>query len=145
MSNTLKTILFLGFLTGILLGVGSLFGYYGLLIGLIFALLMNVFSYYFSDKIVLWMYGAKEAKKSEYPQLYDCVKDITHKAKIPMPKLYVMKSATPNAFATGRNPKHAAIAVTTSIGSIGFTVTNINIVVIATVPCRLTRSTIRSW
>ena len=115
MENTVKTVLFLGLLTGILIGIGYLFGPYGLIIGLIFAVLMNFFAYFFSDKIVLWMYQAKEVSKSEKPELHAMIEGIVRIAKIPKPKVYLVKSANPNAFATGRNPKHAVVAVTTGI------------------------------
>lgn len=115
MENTVKTVLFLGLLTGILIGVGYLFGPYGLVIGLIFAILMNFLSYFFSDKIVLWMYQAKEVSKSDRPELHAMIEDVARLAKIPKPKVYLVTSANPNAFATGRSPKHAAVAVTTGI------------------------------
>jgi len=115
MENTVKTVLFLGLLTGLLLGIGYLFGPYGLVIGFIFAILMNFFSYFFSAKIVLWMYGAKEVSKKDKPALHAAIEEIADLAKIPKPKVYMMQSANPNAFATGRNPKHAAVAVTTGI------------------------------
>jgi len=76
---------------------------------------MNIGSYWFSDKIVLWMYRAKEAKQSEYPKLYKVVKEISKLSNIPMPKVYVIPTNSPNAFATGRNPKHAAVAATEGI------------------------------
>ena len=113
--NSFKTVIFLGLLTGILLGIGYLFGPYGLIIGFIFALLMNFVSYFYSDKIVLWMYKAKLAEKSKYPELHELVSEIAKLANIPKPKVYIVTSANPNAFATGRNPKHAAVAVTTGI------------------------------
>ena len=81
----------------------------------IFAGLMNFVSYWFSDKIVLRMYGAKQVSQSESPQLYGVVAELTSKASLPMPKVYIMENETPNAFATGRNPEHAAVAVTTGI------------------------------
>jgi len=115
MYNQFKTIFFLGLLTGILLGIGYMFGPYGLVIGLVFALVMNFVSYFYSDKIVLWMYKGKIAEKSKYPELHDLVSEIAKLASIPKPKVYVVNSANPNAFATGRNPKHAAVAVTTGI------------------------------
>ena len=115
MDNTFKTVLFLGLLTGILLGIGSFWGYTGITIGLIFAGLINFVSYFFSDKIVLAMYRAKEVKENDRPELYRILREVVHLAEIPMPKLYIMQSANPNAFATGRNPKHAAVAVTTGI------------------------------
>ena len=110
--NSFKTVIFLGLLTGILLGIGYLFGPYGLIIGFIFALLMNFVSYFYSDKIVLWMYKAKLAEKSKYPELHELVSDVAKLANIPKPKVYIVTSANPNAFATGRNAEHAAIAVT---------------------------------
>jgi len=76
---------------------------------------MNFFSYWFSDKIVLRMYGAKEVSQSEAPELYGIVAELTSKASLPMPKVYIMENDTPNAIATGRNPGHAAVAVTTGI------------------------------
>ena len=113
--NHLKTVLLLGLLTGILVGVGSLWGYTGLIIGLVFAVVINFGSYFFSDKIVLAMYKAKEAKEKDYPGLYRVVRDVVHLAKMPMPKVYIVNSANPNAFATGRNPNHSAVAVTTGL------------------------------
>jgi heat shock protein HtpX len=80
-----------------------------------FAGLMNFVTYWFSDKIVLRMYGAKEVSQGEAPELYQIVAELTSKASMPMPKVYVMENDTPNAFATGRNPEHAAVAVTTGI------------------------------
>jgi len=76
---------------------------------------MNFFSYWFSDKIVLRMYGAREVSQSEAPELYGIVAELTSKASLPMPKVYIMENDTPNAFATGRNPEHAAVAVTSGI------------------------------
>ncbi|MBT4417233.1 M48 family metalloprotease, partial [archaeon] len=113
--NHLKTVLLLGLLTGILVGVGSIWGYTGLVIGLVFAVVINFGSYFFSDKIVLAMYRAKEAKEKDYPGLYRVVRDVVHLAKMPMPKVYIVNSANPNAFATGRNPNHSAVAVTTGL------------------------------
>ncbi|MFO8016591.1 MAG: zinc metalloprotease HtpX [Candidatus Woesearchaeota archaeon] len=117
--NQFKTVVLLGLLTGLLLGVGWLLGgYQGLTIGLIIALTMNFGSYWFSDKIVLKLYGAKEADKREHKELYSIIKDISKKAGLPMPKVYIVPSSTPNAFATGRNPKHAAVACTQGILSL---------------------------
>lgn len=114
--NQFKTVVLLSLLTGLLLGVGWLLGgYQGLTVGFIFAIIMNFGSYFLSDKIVLFMYRAKEAKQSEYPELYKIVKDIAGLAKMPMPKVYIVPTATPNAFATGRNPKHAVVACTAGI------------------------------
>jgi len=80
-----------------------------------FAALMNFFSYWFSDKIVLRMYGAQEVSQSEASELYQIVGELTNKASLPMPKVYIIENDTPNAFATGRNPEHAAVAVTSGI------------------------------
>lgn len=116
MWNQIKTVLLLGALSGLMLGVGYLLGGTGgLTIALIFALIMNVGTYWFSDKIVLWMYRAKEAKRNEYPKLHSLIEDIARRAHLPKPKLYVIPGATPNAFATGRNPHHAAVACTEGI------------------------------
>jgi heat shock protein HtpX len=82
---------------------------------LIFAVGMNFFAYWFSDKIVLRMYGAQEVTEAEAPELYGIVRRLSQKAQIPMPKVYVIQQDQPNAFATGRNPKHAAVAVTAGI------------------------------
>lgn len=114
--NQVKTALLLGGLTGILLLIGGFAGgKTGLLVALLFAGGLNFVSYWWSDKIVLAIYRAKEADKSQYPQLYSMVSEITQSAKLPMPKIYVIDSAQANAFATGRNPKHAAVAATTGI------------------------------
>ena len=114
--NHIKTVLLLGVLTGVFLGVGYLLGSYnGMLFGLIFAIVINFGSYFFSDKIVLAMYRAKRIEEKDNPDLYKIVKEVSHLANVPMPKLYIVQSANPNAFATGRNPNHAAVAVTTGI------------------------------
>jgi heat shock protein HtpX len=116
MSNTLKTTLLLGLLTGIILGIGQLFGgSQGLAIAFVFAVVLNFGSYWFSDKIVLAMYQAREVQPSEAPELYQIVQNLTLRAQLPMPRLYVLPSESPNAFATGRNPAHAAVAVTEGI------------------------------
>jgi heat shock protein HtpX len=115
MNNTIKTALFLGLLTGLLLGIGSFWGYTGIIIGLVFAVLINFFSYFFSATIALKMYRAQEVTEKEQPELYKLVREVVHLANIPMPKLYIIPTSNPNAFATGRNPAHAAVAVTTSL------------------------------
>ncbi len=116
MANSLKTTLLLGLLTGIILGVGQLFGgSQGLAIAFLFALLLNFGSYWFSDKIVLAMYQAREVGLDEAPELYRIVQNLALKAQLPMPRLYVIPSESPNAFATGRNPGHAVVAVTEGI------------------------------
>ena len=115
-ANQFKTALLLGLLTGLLLVIGFLIGgQNGLIIGLIFSVLMNFISYFFSDKIVLMMYKAKEAKESNYPQFHKIVNELIKEAGLPKPKLYIIPIQTPNAFATGRNPNHAAVAVTEGI------------------------------
>jgi len=114
--NQIKTILLLGGLTGLFLLIGALLGgKSGLFIGLIFAGGMNFVTYWWSDKIVLWMYKAKEADKKKHVKLYTIIKEIAVKAHLPMPKVYIVDTPQSNAFATGRNPKHAAVAVTTGI------------------------------
>ena len=114
MSNVLKTAFLLGALSALLLFIGeSLGGGQGLAIGFLFALIANVGSYWFSDKIVLKMYGAKEVGP-EHP-LYRIVSRLAARAGLPQPRCYVIPQASPNAFATGRNPKHAAVAATEGI------------------------------
>jgi len=116
MGNSLKTVLLLGLLTGILLGIGQLFGgSQGLVIAFFFALLINFGSYWFSDKIVLAMYRAKEIGPDEAPDLYRIVQNLTLRAQLPMPRIYLIPSESPNAFATGRDPKHAVVAVTEGV------------------------------
>ena len=116
MSNSFKTALLLGLLTGIILGIGQLFGgSQGLVIAFVFALLINFGSYWFSDKIVLAMYNAREVSADDAPELYRTVQNLTLRAQLPMPRLYVIPSESPNAFATGRDPQHAAVAVTEGI------------------------------
>ncbi|MBI2202602.1 MAG: zinc metalloprotease HtpX [Candidatus Rokubacteria bacterium] len=116
MGNVFKTGLLLAALTAmlVLLG-GALGGRGGMMIGLVMALVMNVGSYWFSDKIVLRMYGAEEIDERAAPGLHAVVRRLTTRAGIPMPRVYMIPSDTPNAFATGRNPEHAAIAVTNGI------------------------------
>lgn len=116
MSNTLKTTLLLGLMTGLLLWIGdTIAGRDGLVIALVFATIMNFGSYWFSDKLVLRMYGAQPLAESDAPDLFRMVRELTTRAGIPLPQLYVISSDAPNAFATGRNPAHAAVAVTTGI------------------------------
>lgn len=114
--NNIKTMFLLVLLTLMLVWAGAAFGgKQGMTIALIFALGLNFFAYWFSDKIVLRMYGAKEATEAEAPELYGIVRRLSQKAQLPMPKVYIMEGDQPNAFATGRNPNHAAVAVTTGI------------------------------
>ena len=114
--NQFKTFFLMLVLTVLFILVGTAIGgRNGAIYAFIFAALMNFFTYWFSDKIVLRMYGAKEVSQSEAPELYGIVAELTSKASLPMPKVYIMENDTPNAFATGRNPEHAAVAVTTGI------------------------------
>ena len=103
-------------LTGVMIAMGgAIGGHTGAFFMLIISLGMNFFSYWFSDTMVLKMYNAREVSESDAPQLYNIVKNLAQKAELPMPKVYIIDSLVPNAFATGRNPSHAAVAVTTGI------------------------------
>jgi heat shock protein HtpX len=114
MANGLKTALLLGILSALLLGLGEVLGgANGLVIAFLFAAVMNLGSYWFSDKIVLRMYRATEVGPEH--QLYRVVERLTVRANLPMPKVYIIPDASPNAFATGRNPSHAAVAATQGI------------------------------
>lgn len=114
--NTLKTALLLTSLTLLLLFIGDYFGgQNGLILAFIFAGVMNFVSYFFSDKIALAMYRAQPVTREQAPRLYQIVERLTGKAGLPMPKIYVIPTDSPNAFATGRNPQHASVAVTQGI------------------------------
>ncbi len=114
--QNIKTVLLLGILTGLFLVVGKLLGgQTGMVIAFIMAMAMNFFAYWFSDKMALAMYGAKEIPYEEAPWLHDMVEELARKAGIPKPKIYLAPIDIPNAFATGRNPEHAAVAVTSGI------------------------------
>jgi len=114
--NYVKTAMLLAVLSAILIFFGgALGGSRGAVMALIFAGFMNFFSYWFSDKIVLKMYKAKAVDEAGAPVLYGIVRELAMKAEIPMPKVYIMENPAPNAFATGRNPAHAAVAATTGI------------------------------
>jgi heat shock protein HtpX len=116
MVNTLKTTLLLGLLTGLFLAIGGwLGGQSGMVFAFVLALVMNFASYWFSDKIVLAMYSAQPISEGDAPVVYRIVRNLATKAQIPMPRLYLLPSPTPNAFATGRSPQHAAVAVTEGI------------------------------
>src|ERR1039458_9717458 len=116
MGNTFKTAFFLTLLTLLLMLIGRVFGgQNGMLIALAFAAVMNFVSYFFSDKIALAMYRARPVAREELPRAYQAVERLTQKIGIPMPKIYVIPTDSPNAFATGRNPKHASVAVTQGI------------------------------
>jgi heat shock protein HtpX len=116
MANGFKTTVLLAGLTAFFLIMGQyLGGQNGLIIAFIFAAVMNLGSYWFSDKIVLAMYRGKQVNASEAPELYNLVAELTQSARMPMPRIYIIPQETPNAFATGRNPEHAAVAVTEGI------------------------------
>jgi heat shock protein HtpX len=114
--NTLKTTLLLTSLTLFLLVVGLHFGgRNGMILALVVAVGMNFFSYFYSDKLALSMYRAQPATREQLPRVYSVVEQMTQRIGLPMPKIYVIPSDSPNAFATGRNPKHASVAVTQGI------------------------------
>lgn len=114
--NMLKTTVLLAALTGLLVAVGGLIGGIGgAVMFLVFAGIMNFAAYWFSDKMALRMAGAHEVSEQQEPQLHAMVREIANLAKMPMPKVYVIQNDSPNAFATGRNPQHAVVAVTTGI------------------------------
>jgi heat shock protein HtpX len=114
--NSVKTAFLMALLTALVVVAGrAMGGEGGMVIAFIFAIAMNVFSYWFSDKIVLKMYKAREVSKEQAPELYEIVETLARNAKLPMPKVYITPQESPNAFATGRNPKHAAVAVTSGI------------------------------
>jgi heat shock protein HtpX len=116
MGNTFKTAFLLTALTLLLMMIGRAFGgQNGMMIALAFAVVMNFVSYFFSDKIALAMYRAQPVTREELPRAYDIVERLTQKIGIPMPKIYVIPTESPNAFATGRNPEHASVAVTHGI------------------------------
>lgn len=114
--NALRTTLLLALLTCLLvLAGGAIGGRSGMTMALVMAGVMNFVSYWFSDKIVLSMYGAREVGEQDYPEFYAMVRQLAIQAGMPMPRVYLIESDTPNAFATGRNPNHAAVAATTGI------------------------------
>ena len=116
MGNAFKTAFLLTLLTLLLMFIGRLFGgQNGMLLALAFAAVMNFVSYFYSDKIALRMYRAQPVTREELPRAYAAVERLTQKIGIPMPKIYVIPNDSPNAFATGRNPQHASVAVTQGI------------------------------
>jgi len=116
MGNTFKTAFFLTALTLLLMFIGRYFGgQNGMLLALAFAAVMNFVSYFFSDKIALAMYRAQPVTREQLPRAYQIVERLTQKTGLPMPKIYVIPDESPNAFATGRNPQHASVAVTHGI------------------------------
>ena len=116
MFNLMKTAILMAAITALFMAMGSLIGgQQGMMLALIVALGMNFFSYWFSDTLVLKMYNAKQVDETSAPQLYRIVRELAQKAQLPMPRVYVIDEEAPNAFATGRNPEHAAVAATTGI------------------------------
>lgn len=116
MWNNLKTTILLAGLTGLLLAIGQLWaGQRGLMFALVLAAVMNLGSYFFSDKLAIAMSGTKPVAREQAPRLYQIVERLAAKANIPVPKIYFMPTDSPNAFATGRNPSHASVAVTRGI------------------------------
>ncbi len=112
----LRTAILLAALTALFMGIGFLIGgQSGMVIALVVAAAMNLFAYWNSDKMVLSMYGAREVDERAAPELYSLVRQLAATAGLPMPRVYVMENPQPNAFATGRNPEHAAVAVTTGL------------------------------
>jgi heat shock protein HtpX len=113
MGNWFKTTLLLGVLTALIVWIGHLFGgQQGMILAFILAMGMNFFSYWYSDRIVLKMYRAREVTPQENPKLYEMVSHLARRADLPLPRIYVIPNDSPNAFATGRNPEHAVVAVT---------------------------------
>ena len=116
MFNLLKTAVLMAAITALFMTIGRLLGgQQGMVLALVVALGMNVFSYWFSDKLVLRMYNAQEVDAQSSPQFYRMVQELAERAQLPMPRVYLINEDAPNAFATGRNPSHAAVAATTGI------------------------------
>jgi heat shock protein HtpX len=116
MFNLMKTAILMAAITALFMAIGSLLGgRQGMMLALVVALGMNFFSYWFSDTLVLKMYNAQQVDESSAPQFYGMVRELAQRAKLPMPKVYLINEDAPNAFATGRNPEHAAVAATTGI------------------------------
>lgn len=116
MFNGVKTAMLMAAITALFIAIGGLIGgHRGMMLALFFALAMNFFSYWYSDKMVLRMYNAQEVDETTAPQFYRMVRDLATRAGLPMPRVYLINEDAPNAFATGRNPEHAAVAATTGI------------------------------
>ena len=114
--NTLKTTMLMALLMALMVALGGIFaGHTGMTVMLVIALGMNFFSYWFSDRMVLSMYNAQEVDRSSAPELYGLVEKLAGRAELPMPRVYIINEDAPNAFATGRNPSNAAVAVTTGL------------------------------
>lgn len=116
MFNLMKTAILMAAITGLFMAIGSVMGgQSGMMIALAIAIAMNFFSYWFSDKMVLKMYNAREVDETTAPQFYRMVRELAERAQLPMPRVYIIDEQAPNAFATGRNPQNAAVAATTGI------------------------------
>jgi len=116
MFNLLKTAVLMAAITALFMAIGALIGgRAGMMVALVVAVGMNFFSYWFSDKMVLRMYNAQEVDERSAPQFYRMMHDLAQRAQLPMPRVYLINEDAPNAFATGRNPEHAAVAATTGI------------------------------
>ncbi len=116
MFNLLKTAVLMAAITALFMAIGALLGgRSGMMLALAIAVAMNFFSYWFSDKLVLRMYNAHEVDENSAPQFYRIVRELAQRAQLPMPRVYLIDEDAPNAFATGRNPDHAAVAATTGI------------------------------
>ncbi len=116
MFNMMKTAILMAAITALFMAIGSMLGgQQGMVLALLIALGMNFFSYWFSDKMVLRMYNAQEVDEASAPQFYRMVRELAQRAGLPMPRVYLIDEQAPNAFATGRNPEHAAVAATTGI------------------------------
>src|SRR4051812_48944973 len=116
MFNMLKTAVLMAAITALFMAIGAMLGgRQGMMLALIVALGMNFFSYWFSDALVLKMYNAKQVDETSAPQFYRMMRELAQRAQLPMPRVYLIEEDAPNAFATGRNPEHAAVAATTGI------------------------------
>jgi heat shock protein HtpX len=116
MFNWMKTTMLMAAITALFMALGgAMGGQQGMLLALGFALLSNFFAYWFSDKMVLRMYNAREVDETSAPQFYSMVRELAQRAELPMPRVYLIDEEAPNAFATGRNPQNAAVAATTGI------------------------------
>ncbi len=116
MFNLMKTAILMAAITALFMAIGAMLGgRAGMMLALVVALGMNFFSYWFSDKLVLRMYNARQVDATSAPQFYAMVQELAQRAGLPMPKVYIIDEQAPNAFATGRNPQHAAVAATTGI------------------------------
>ena len=116
MFNLLKTAVLMAAITALFMAIGAFVGgRSGMMLALVVAVGLNFFSYWFSDKLVLKMYNAREVDETSAPQFYATVRDLARRADLPMPRVYVIDENAPNAFATGRNPENAAVAATTGI------------------------------